>query len=713
MDRLAGGFTLPGESGQEQLTLALAEKWGADVIRDSDGTELSAEILDAGYGIYSTICIIRDHNAWAKDHPDMLQQSFLMSEPVMATSDEVEIQPLAGYDEGQFRLNDGADALAYWQVFDRTTGAEVMDWRYEDGRVTVARCEAWHRYTVNFLAYRVWEEISMYNHVTNGWDKEHLVPVEPAYPECRAYLLRWMRDWCEAHPKITVVRFTSLFYNFVWIWGADGRRRNRFTDWASYDFTVSLPMLAAFEAAHGYRMTAEDFINKGALRATHRVPDERKRDWMDFVGGFSLALGRALIDIVHEYGKKAYVFYDDSWVGLEPYHPRFAEYGFDGLIKCVFSGFEVRLCAGVPAVTHEIRLHPYLFPVGLGGLPTFAPGGHPTADAQRYWMSVRRAMLRAKIDRIGLGGYLSLTLPYPDFGDYIQQVAGEFRQIRSLHELGAPAVLRPKVAVLTAWGSLRSWTLSGHFHETHMHELIHVIESLSGLPLDVSFLSFEDVCGGVPTGVDVIVNCGEMGTAWSGGDCWKCDAVVEALTKWVHGGGAMIGIGEPSAVDGYDTLLRMAHVLGVDVDHGQRACHGRWAFEVEPVPGLLPVGAEIMVRAAAFLTDGNARVLAADGDQIALSTHDFGTGKGVYLAHYRHDAPNARMLLNLILFAAGESLSQDYLAEDAEVDCAYYPAGQVLAVANRAAEAKTVRVAGPKGTVCVDVAGFGLAVHAV
>ena len=46
-----GGFTLPGEAGYEKLTLELAKKWGADVIRDSDGTELSPEITEAGYGI--------------------------------------------------------------------------------------------------------------------------------------------------------------------------------------------------------------------------------------------------------------------------------------------------------------------------------------------------------------------------------------------------------------------------------------------------------------------------------------------------------------------------------------------------------------------------------------------------------------------------------------------------------------------------------------
>ena len=48
-------FTLPGEAGYEALTLELAKKWGADVIRDSDGTKLSPEITGAGYRIYSTI----------------------------------------------------------------------------------------------------------------------------------------------------------------------------------------------------------------------------------------------------------------------------------------------------------------------------------------------------------------------------------------------------------------------------------------------------------------------------------------------------------------------------------------------------------------------------------------------------------------------------------------------------------------------------------
>ena len=110
-----GGFTLPGESGYEKLTLELAERWGADVIRDSDGTVLSDEILNSGYGIYSTICIIRDHNEWAKKNPDKLQQTFLMTQPKTADDGFLTFHLLDDFFDQQFKVNDSADSMKYWQ----------------------------------------------------------------------------------------------------------------------------------------------------------------------------------------------------------------------------------------------------------------------------------------------------------------------------------------------------------------------------------------------------------------------------------------------------------------------------------------------------------------------------------------------------------------------------------------------------------------------
>lgn len=729
MRKRTGGFTLPGEAGYEKLTLELAEKWGADVIRDSDGTKLSEDIVKAGYGIYSTICIIRGHNEWAREHMEHLQQTFLMTEPEVAVPGNVEpeagklvIDLLKSYYREQFRVNDTPESVAYWQVFDRTTGREVdrEQWTFssESGTVVIHDVTAYHVYTVNFLAYRVWEEISMYNHVTNGWDKEHLMPVDPRSSEAKEYLYGWLKRWCEENPDTTVVRFTSMFYNFVWIWGEDERNRNRFSDWGSYDFTVSPQALAEFEQTYGYRLTSEDFINQGKLHVTHMEPTARQLDYIAFTNRFVVDFGKRLVELVHEYGKQAYVFYDDSWVGIEPYLPTFQEFGFDGIIKCIFSGYEVRLCAGVDVPVHEVRLHPYLFPVGLGGAPTFSEGGNPLEDAKRYWNSAKRAMLRCKIDRIGLGGYLHLVENYPDFVDYVEQVAGEFRLLKELWEQGPAQTLNVKVAVLTAWGKMRSWTLSGHFHETYMHDLIHVNEALAGLPVEVDYICFDDVLAGKAWDYDVIINAGMEGSAWSGGSRWKDDLVVEELTRWTDRGGVFVGIYQPSMVDGYQYSFRMAQVLGVDLDTGARCCHGKPGYGLDEewrrrliagygnekdssCDGDTNDVLDMKPLAGIWLVDMNTKVISEMveenpiGEEVhtpSFTVHEFGKGKGIYLSHFAYSVPGSRMLLNLLLAANGREERQLYLCDNVWCECAYFPDSRMLVVMNLSEKRQAVMI---------------------
>lgn len=711
-ETLKGGFTLPGEAGYEKLTLQMAEKWGADVIRDSDGTVLSEEITEAGYGIYSTICIIRDHNEWARKNPDKLQQTFLSTKPVLAEESVLVIHLMDDFFEEQFRVNDSEEAMAFWQVYDRTANKLLSRKQWilekEAGNVVVQDAVPFHNYTVSFLAYRIWEEISMYNHVTNNWDKEHLMPIDPRSADAQEYLTDWMENWCVNHESTTVVRFTSMFYNFVWIWGASERNRYLFSDWGSYDFTVSPQALKDFEKVYGYALTAEDFINQGKLHVTHMPPTKKQLDYMEFTNRFVVDFGKKLVDIVHRYGKKAYVFYDDSWVGVEPYSPLFTEFGFDGLIKCVFSGFEARLCAGAKADTHELRLHPYLFPVGLGGAPTFSEGGNPTLDAKKYWVSIRRALLRQSVDRIGLGGYLHLTEPYPDFCDYIEKLAGEFRKIRQLHAEGGVYTLPVRVAVMHSWGSLRSWTLSGHFHETYMHDLIHINEALSGLPVDVKFISFEDVKKGALNSVDVVINAGRAGTAWSGGEAWKDAELVAGLQAWVYGGGVFLGVGEPSAVEGYADYFRMAPVLGIDLDTGARVCHGRWQYEKDDAlrEKLAPEGAFVPEKANLFLTDGRVKVLEEKNGIPVFTVNNFGNGMGIYLSGFQVSPENTRMLLNLLLYGKGLDMDSLYLTDCPETECAYYPADKTLAVINNSERKLSTKVKLTQGVRTFDLEPF-------
>jgi len=714
---LKGNFTLPGEAGYEALTLELAQRWGADIIRDSDGTTLSKEILDAGYGIYSTICVIREHNDWIKKNLYARQQTFLCTPPKTAVCEgsgadaELTFFLMEDFFADQFEINDAPEAVKYWQVYDRTDDTPVArdKWKYDAVKgAVIVKAAAWRQYTVSFLAWRVWEEISMYNHVTNNWDKEHLMQLNPYIPKAREYLKQYLKKWCDDRPETTVVRFTSLFYNFVWIWGSHFRNRHLFADWASYDFSVSSDALDDFEKEYGYALTAEDFVRQGKYNSTHCVPSKKKIDWMKFVSRFVLEASRELIGIVHAAGKKAYVFYDDCWVGMEPYNGNFEKFGFDGIIKCVFSGYEVRLCANVPAKVHEIRFHPYLFPVGLGGAPTFSHGGCPGDDARAYWISTRRALLRQKIERCGLGGYLHLVKDFPDFLSAMDDILSEFRQISALHDSGSPSVLKPRIAVLHAWGALRSWTLSGHFHETDRHILIHVLESLSGLPFDVKFISFDDVnaargssAANVLADIDVIISAGIAGDAWSGGRLWDDSDVMETLTKWVYNGGVFLGIGEPSACpvsgsgNGFNTFLRMAHVLGIDIDKGERACHGRWSFDLNSIEGLIPhevlsfAGSGIPARDGVFLTDGKAKVLHAKRNIPALTINNFGKGKGVYLSGYSVNQPMTKFLQNLLIYSTSGVFSAEGLTDDLYTECAVFEKAGKIVFANNSNDKRT------------------------
>jgi beta-D-galactosyl-(1->4)-L-rhamnose phosphorylase len=698
-----GDFTLPGEAGYEDLTMELAKKWGADAIRDSDGTILSDKIIAAGFDIYSTICLIRCDNKWAKANQDKLQQNYLMSYPVVAEGDTVQVMLLDGYFREQFRVNINDDPKTWWQVFDRTTGQEVPAdrWNLEPakGIVTITKTTPWHKYTVNFLAYRIWEEISMYNHVTNNWgDREHLMPIDPIYPKTQEFILSYLEKWLKEHPRTKIVRFTSMFYDFAWFWGDSPQLRFIYADWGSYEMTVSPYALRQFAQAKGYKLTSEDFVNNGAYCSTHNVPSTRLLDWMDFINNFVVTFGAKCIDLVHKAGKQAYMFYDDHWVGTEPYGDRFKDFGFDGLIKCVFNAFEARLCAGVRGVkAKELRLHPYLFPTGLRGEPTFMKGGDPASDARRFWANIRRGLLREPVDRIGLGGYLHLVQDFPDFVETINGINDEFRAIKQLHADGSPYTAPLKVAVLTAWGKLRSWVYVGHF--IHGMELYEVTESLAGLPIEVTFISFDDIIrNGIPRDVQVILNAGRVNSAWSGGDHWKNENILAAITAWVAGGGGFIGVGEPSACMHSSQYFQLAHVLGVDRKTGMTwglskrkyAQAGPEHFILQDSKGDIDFGNDID---NVFVVDKEAEVLAEKDGSPRITVHNFKRGRSIYLSGYKFTPQNTRLLHRALFWTASrEGDFGPWTCSNIHTDCAYYPKGKKLVVINSSDKREKTKV---------------------
>jgi 1,3-beta-galactosyl-N-acetylhexosamine phosphorylase len=671
-----GRFTLPAQEGMDKEVLMLAEKWGVDIIRDSDGTELSPEIMQMGFEVYSTLCLIRLDQEWAKKYPHHCQQKFLISERVMAVGNELSIEIMKGYNREQFKPDTFHDIKKYWEVIDRTSGMliPVSNWKYkeESGVVEIKDCEPYHVYTVNFLAYQIWETTSMYNYITNNWTGEHQMGIDPRQPEVYSHLLELLDQWLIEHPDTTWVRFTSMAYQFPII--TDENRKTKFQDWSGYTDTVSALAIDQFEQEFGYRLRAEDFVDNGYYNSTSNVPSEKYLDWIRFVNKFMMRFSRECVERVHNAGKRAILFFCDHWIGTEPYwEEQFREAGFDALVTPAINGREIRRVADVPGTyAKEVRLYPYFFPVNLQGEPSFAEGGNPVKECRDYWMWIRRAMVRKCVDRIGFGGYLDLAVKYPEFIDYVEHLTGEYRSIVDNSALTKPYAPF-KVAVLNAWGKMRSWLYDFSW------PLGNVIETLSGLPVEVEFINFEDLKDGISPDIKVIINAGKSRTAWSGDHKWAEPETQQTIRKFVAEGGGFIGIYEPTAYEKNGVYFQLGDVLGVQREVGltlnnraKRKPDGKTSHFITAdnkgffspatfIENVYPINEEPVV-------------LAHKDKHVTAAANQYAKGRSVYFAGFDFSSENNRMLERAIYWAAGrEDIVENYFTTNPETEMAFYP----------------------------------------
>ena len=77
MSQTKGRVTIPTDVDVIPETLELSKRWGADAVRDCDGTDFPVELKDAGMKVYSTYYTTRKDNAWANANPDEIQQMYV------------------------------------------------------------------------------------------------------------------------------------------------------------------------------------------------------------------------------------------------------------------------------------------------------------------------------------------------------------------------------------------------------------------------------------------------------------------------------------------------------------------------------------------------------------------------------------------------------------------------------------------------------------
>lgn len=695
MSKTKGRVTLPSESNFLEETKEMLDRWGADALRDSDGTKLDDDIKSLDAKIYTTYFVARGHNEFAKQHMDECQQMLLMSKHNLATGDTLSIDFLDGYYREQVVADYVHDPKKWWEIIDRTTGSVVpaSDWEVdqENDLITIKNAKPFHEYTVSFFVYAIWDPTQMYNHITNDWgDKPHEIPFDVRQPNSGAFAKDYLKQWLIDNPSTDVVRFTTFFYHFTLVFNADAKEK--FVDWFGYGATVSIKALEEFEEEYGYALRPEDIVDNGYYNSTFRVPTKAYRDYMDFIQRFVAKKAKELVDLTHEAGREAMMFLGDNWIGTEPYGPYFESIGLDAVVGSVGGGATLRLISDIPGVKYtEGRFLPYFFP------DTFYEGNDPCIEAVDNWLSARRALMRNPVDRIGYGGYLSLAYKFPKFVDYIEKVTDEFRLIYD-NVKGKKPYCGLKVGILNSWGKIRSWQpyMVAHalwYKQTYSY--FGILESLSGAAVDVQFLSFDDIReNGVPADIDVIINAGDAGTAFSGGEEWLDEKLTTTIREWVYNGGGFLGVGDPTAVHHGGRFFQLADIMGVDKELGFTLSTDKYFktaldahFITEDRISDFDFGES---KHDIYALSANTEIIEYSNNEVHMASNRYGKGRGVYISGLPYSYENTRLLMRAMFYAAGkEDQYHIWYADNLNCEVNAYPESGKYAILNNSNETQT------------------------
>ena len=657
MRERTGRVTIPTNLDIVPETIELMKRWGADAIRDCDGTEFPRELVETGAKIYATYYTTRKDNEWAKKNPDEVQQCYIMSAFYTAVDKTLKIPLMKGISKELMEVNTRDDIRRWWEVIDRSTGAVVdcTQWEYEEesGNVIIHDAELFHEYTVSFLAYIIWDPVHMYNAVTNEWkDFEHQITFDVRQPKTHKYSMERLKKYCEEHPYVNVIRYTTFFHQFTLLF--DELKREKYVDWYGYSASVSPYILEQFEKEVGYPFRPEYIIDQGYMNNTYRIPSKEFKDFQAFQRREVAKLAKEMVDIVHEYGKEAMMFMGDHWIGMEPFMDEFASIGLDAVVGSVGNGATLRLFSDIKNVKYtEGRFLPYFFP------DTFHEGGNPVKEAEENWVTARRAILRSPIDRIGYGGYLKLALQFPDFVQYIKEVCQEFRTLYDNIQGVTPYCVK-RVAVLNCWGRMRSWGNHMVHHAIYYkqnYSYFGIIEALSGAPFDVSFISFDDILENkdLLKNFDVVINVGDADTAQSGGEYWVNETIITAVKEFVYNGGGFIGVGEPAAHQWQGHYFQLDDVLGVEEENGFNLNKDKYNWEehrdhfiLSDSDGDVDFGEG---KKNIYALDGT-EILIQKDQEVQMAVKNFGKGRGVYISGLPYSFKNSRVLYRAVLWSA-------------------------------------------------------------
>ncbi len=683
MKKDQGLIVIPTDETFIEGTKKYIKLFKADAIRDCDGVKLPHDLKQFNTLVYKSYFIVREDHEYALKHPEYLQNVLLMSPRVTAYNDqELKINLLDGVFEKSIKVN-GYNYRQYWQVFDRTTGQEHLDYTFDgDKTVIINNPVRFHEYTVNFFGVNTWDAVQIYNYHSNHWKDVPIdMDLDPIYPEALNHMLSRFEEFLKNNPDVDVIRFTTFFYNFFIIF-KDGFTQTSW-DWYIYNFTASPAMFDLFKQEYGYEIKTESLINGGNMANRFVIPDKAMRDYIDLVQRQCAKWAKMFVDLAHKYHKTTLMFDGDHRIGVEPYNPYFDSIGLDMVVGAPNDLVYYRQLVDSNAPKKEIRMNPYFFPNEL-------LNDDYGVNAINYsFNQIKQGLLIKPIDRLGFGGYLKQLETYPKFVKRVAEICDEFRFIKS--EIGDnQAKTFLTVGVISTFGRFDSWSINSPHVSYLSKEAMHlnaILPALAALPVNVKFISFEDVINEKLDGIDVLMNFGLYNTSFHGGDIWKNSQLITAIKKFVYNGGGLIGFDRISECSYQGKNIQLGDVFGLEKESGLTLFNRRlFDKDIEHhfiidgvemtdiyfnniVNSVYPTTAKVLKSHYMPYSSPNA----FNNINVDLAVNDYGNGRAVYFSSLYQSFNSKKLLYNALLYA---SKKEQYLkccsTDHVLVDCYFY-----------------------------------------
>ena len=188
------------------------------------------------------------------------------------------------------------------------------------------------------------------------------------------------------------------------------------------------------------------------------------------------------------------------------------------------------------------------------------------------------------------------------------------------------------------------------------------------MPVDVDFISFDDVKNQGLSGYDVVISDGIPGTSFSGDKCWADEKLVSKIREFVDNGGGFIGVGEPSGYQYQGRFFQLSDVLGVEKECNFRhfekrdnivADSAHWITEGinlekisfnDNVRGVYPLSARTLV----MHYDEHYPLGWQNAGHVDLAVNEYGKGRSVYFSGASPCNESYRLIYNAILWACGK-----------------------------------------------------------